>query len=267
MNEQKQSVDKFFDSLPSEEKMFEEETKAAVPEKNLEKGSEEKKGGDDKKEDDEYDGPKNRHMRRLEQKLQRERESNIALTERIKAQSEFSKLREEFKSEGLDDRLLELFGTNDQGKRAAKLFQEMRLEDRQAAKDEALREIEERNKQAQTEQRQYEEMIDSELEGLEDQFDVDLTSNAPAARKARKEFLELVQELSPKNENGELTDYADFGKTFELYQRSRTTEKSSADTTKAKEIASRSMVRPGTGSSATKRPTPGFRGWETDFGI
>lgn len=248
-------LDKFFEDLPKGEKkvadVFEDKpAEEAAP-----------KPGDS----EESEGRKNRRHRRLEEQLRAEKDSNIALNERIKVLSEVEKFSKEHEGE-IDPRLARAFGTNDQGKEFSKIITDLLKENTEKAKEEALKEFESREARVETETKGYENFIDSQLENLEDQHDIDLTSNEPAARKARREFLEMVQDLSPKDENGTITGYADFESTFGLYQRVHS-ERSSDTVNKQKDMASRSMQRSGQGAQGTPKITPGFDGWRKDFGI
>lgn len=207
---------------------------------------------------------KNRRHRRLEEQLRRERESNIALNERIKFYAQQSNTAP---AADTDARLLQIFGDSDEGKLLAKNFGKVLSEKTAEAKELALKEFREEQQRIAAEQKQFESMIDSELENLEDEYDVDLTSDAPAARKARREFLELVQNLSPKDENGTITAYADFETTFEIYQKTKTQEKPNATVTRAKEIASKTMQSSSSTTPEAAQPTKGFRGWMKDYGL
>lgn len=265
--EQGSVVDDFFNSLPSEDNtrvdIFEKDTppaQAAAPAPEKGEGAPAEGGeGDEPR--------KNRRHRRLEEKLQAERESNIALAERVKVLSEVEKFTKEHGGE-VDPRLVRAFGLGEDGKPSelTRLMNDVILDTRQAAKKEALAEIEARQQEAQKKQKEFEGFIDSEFEYLEEEYKVDLTSNAPAARKARREFLDLVQSVSPKDESGEMTGWADFDSTFRLYQK---TQKAPASPTadRQKEIAARTMQRPGAGNGEPPKPTPGFFGWKKDFRV
>lgn len=255
-------IDTFFEGLPSEDKkvadVFNDKpapAEGAKPEEKPEEGeSEEQK-----------EVRLNRRERRLQAKLQAERESNIALNERLKTLAEVERTVKETAGE-IDPRLIRVFGTSDEAKEVARHFTEILAETKESAREEALKEIEQRQAAIQSEQKEYESFIDSQLEAIEDQYNVDITSDTPAARKARREFLEMVEQLSPKDQDGTITDYADFGSTFDIYQKTRTEQK--ADNSRNKEIASKSMQRSGqNGVGAQPQITPGFRGWERDFGI
>ncbi len=253
-------VDKFFEELPSQDKkvadIFDEKK---APEEG------EKKEEEVKVEETETESEvrKNRRHRRLEEQLQRERESNIALNERLKVLTEVDKTIKE--SDGaIDPRLIRVFGTTDEAKEVARHFTEILKETKESAREEVMRDIEARQSKEQEELKGYESFIDSELESLEDQYNVDLTSDSASARKVRKEFLDMVASLSPKGEDGSITGYADFGSTFEIYQKNQP----KPDNSRQKEIASKSMQRSGNNNSGSQNTiTPGFRGWEKDFNI
>ncbi len=113
---------------------------------------------------------------------------------------------------------------------------------KQDAKEEALQELSNQRDREAKEQKDYESYIDAQLEALEDDHNVDLTSDAPAARKARRELLELVEKLSPKNEDGEITGFADFGTSWDVYSERR---QKSTSVQQKKEIAAQTMNRSG----------------------
>lgn len=265
-NKQGNEVDKFFEALPKEEKQKAEifddkkETQPVIPAKE---------DGDVDPEDVD-DSIKNRRHRRLEQRLQAERETNIELNAIIMARADAEREGRESKgTDGkIDPRLLQIFGTNEPSKEAARLFQEMFAETAKQAREQArletLQEIEQQQIGQEREQSKYESYIDEQLESIEDRYNIDITSDSAKASKARREFLELVEELSPKDDSGTITDYADFASTFDVYQKTHPAEK--ADNSRQREVASRSMTR-SSGAGAPKAPTPGFRGWEKDYGI
>lgn len=243
-------VDEFFKGLPTEN-----EQQADV--------FEDKKPPTEAPEKEEAEGEpvKNRRHRRLEAELQRERESNIALNERVKVLSEVDQFRKDAQQEGLDPDLVEVFGPTDAGKRVAGIMQKKINDAVSLAEERALERMESEQQRVVEEQRQYESVIDSELESLEDEHGIDLTSDAPTGRKNRRELLEMVQKLSPKDDNGTITGYADFGSTFELWQSQQSKPES-----RNKEIANRTMQRSNTAAQETKI-TPGFRGWEKDYNL
>lgn len=248
-------IDNFFGGLQGEDKqeqdIFDQKTPAPVE-------------GEPQSSEEPH---KNRRHRRLEEALQKERESNIALNERIKVLSEQERFVKETSQGEVDDRFLRIYGDTPETRQAWKLQQDLIAEYAARAKEEAIQEIENRNLETRKQQKEFEDFIDNELESIEDQFNVDITSDAPAARKARREFLEVVQQLSPKDEDGTVTGYADFNAAWEMYQLKREREKSPASVNRQKEIASRTMKTGGGSAPAEKQPTPGFRGWMNDYNM
>lgn len=229
-------VDKFFGDLPTEDKR-EQDIFNDKPTEKVEAPAKDSENTED-------EPRKNRRHRRLEDALQRERESNIALNERIRTLAEVSAERgPERDNLKVDDRLVRLFGEDEKGKEISRHFTQILADTEQKAKEAAVREFEERQVQSLQQQREYENLIDDQLEALEDNYNIDLTSDAPKARKARREFLEMVQSLSPKDEDGTITDYADFGSTFEVYQKTSQEKTNDESQNRRKDIASRSMQR------------------------
>lgn len=227
-------VDKFFDELPTADKR--EADIFAAP--KIEEKPEPVEG---------EEPHKNRRHRRLEEQLERERVSNIQLNERLKMLEEAKAVVEKEPGE-IDDRLIDIFGSDDNGKAIAKRFSSYLEERDKKVRHESLAEIDAREDMEIQEQKGYESYIDSQLENLEDQYGIDLTSSDPRAEKTRAEFLELVGELSPKDENGTITSYADFGSTFNVYKNAYAKRN---DASRQKELASRTMQT----SNGTSAPT------------
>lgn len=251
----KSEIDSFFEGLPSEDKKLQDVFGDKAPEEIVAEVAPEK----------EPEERKNRRQRRIEEQLRSERDANIALTERVKVLAEQKALEREAKADGtIDPDLLRVFGTTDEGKEIARIMSSKIDQATTAAEDRALQRFAAQQAQLIEEQKKHESEIDSQLESLEDAHNIDLTSNAPAAKKARSEFLELVQSISPKDEKGQITAYADFDNTFDLYQKMRTKE---TPPSRAKEIADRSMQRSGQVDSLEKTVTPGFGGWRKDYGL
>lgn len=254
-------VDKFFEGLPSEEKqqadIFEDPDKKPA-EKQEGAGAKPEEGGEPRK---------NRRHRRLEQQLQEERELRIAAEARAEGRSEAQQFAQATSaSDDTPDKWIRMYGDTPEARQAWALQKELLADVIQKTKADTIAEIEQREKKRGDAQGQFEKFIEGELEGLEDDNDVDLTSDAPAAKKARREFLELVQNLSPK-ENGVITGYADFAETWKIYQDRRQGQK--PDASKAKDLADRSMNRPGDAAQAAadKPKSPGFYGWMKDLNI
>ncbi len=250
-------VDKFFEGL--------EEPK---PEKagifDPEKQDPEKEGSEPKPEEGE--GRKNRRHRRLETQLQQERELRIAAEARAAGRAEAESGQRETAATGdVPDKWLRIYGDTPESRLAWQLQKETIAEEAGKAKDAALAEIEQREKSRKDEQTKFESFIDAELESIEDEYDVDVTSDAPAARKARREFLELVAELSPKDEDGSISAYVDFDAAWKQYSKTKE-KKAGPDAARRKELAGRSQGNGNAEADAPSKRTPGFFGWQRDLG-
>lgn len=105
-------------------------------------------------------------------------------------------------------------------------------------------------------ERQAEETLTQGFESIEEQFDVDLTSSAPQARKTKAEFIEFIETIAPKDEYGEIKEFPDFERSFEIFQSLRA---KAQPVTRAKELASRSMAR---ASDASAIPEPQSHTWK-----
>lgn len=263
-------IDKFFGDLPGEDKSVQDIFNDKPGQNNLpaEGNGEDPNGKKDEGIDVEKgEVRKNRRHRRLEEQLQRERESNIALNERIRVLSEV-RTGAESKPGEMPAEWIALYGNTPEAKTAWELQERLINKAKDDAKKEAIAEFQQQQEAAVRQQKEFETFIDSELENLEDTYDVDLTSDAPAARKARREFLELVQKVSPKDEQGNIASYADFESTFELYKTQKEGAKKDPTVDRQKEIAAKTMQESSSGAPlATQRHTPGFRGWQKDYGL
>ena len=251
-------VDKFFADLPTEDKTVQDifNDNPAPTEPTEPKELEAEEG---------VESRKNRHHRRLEEALQRERESNIALNERIKVLAEVDKRVAQPSNDDVPAEWIALMGDSPEAQKAWKLQQNFLQQAVEKGKQEAIEALESRRRAEIEAEREAEQLIDSELERLEDTFNVDLTSNSPAARKARTEYLDLLEKISPKNESGSVSDYADFHSTFELYQKTRTTDK--PDNSQRKQLADRSMQRPSGSPTASNGDVDATEKYLNSIGI
>ena len=117
------------------------------------------------------------------------------------------------------------------------------------AAEKAYARFAEESRAAREEEAQAVEELSEGLERIEENFNVDLSSNSTLAKKTRNDFLDFVERISPKNSDGEVTEYADLEQAFQTFQEMHKPEKN----TQAKEIASRGMSRSST--DATNTPT------------
>lgn len=189
---------------------------------------------------DEDKGKGERWERRLRKKYQDERESNIQLAAKLEAVTEAQKFARESGTKEVDTSLLTLYGDNDAGRQAARITQDLLNKTKEEARQEAFEMLQSQQADAQKEVAKQQQNLDGMLEDVEDEFSVDLTSNSPAARKARQGFYAALEKMSPKDSDGMVKDYADALAVWEYYQ---STQKQ--DNTRAKDLGDRSMVKSG----------------------
>lgn len=200
---------------------------------------------------DEDEGRKNREHRRTSNRLESEkralqeiREANIREGAKLEALSEQRKFMEGLGGQAIDERLITLYGNDENGKKAAQITQSLLEDTAKRARAQALEDFQQVARDREQKIRQESQLIDSQLEDLEDDSGIDFTSNSPVARKNRNEFLDMVSKFSPKDEDGSIREYADFDEVFEVFQQTR---KSGANggNTRQKDLASRGMARGG----------------------
>jgi len=187
-------------------------------------------------EEDEFKA-KNRRERRLLAHNQRLREETIATNARLEALAEakasLGSVEDDF-LKGID----QIYGNDTPEKVAAtELLKKALLGAKDAAKRESFEESELRRTKESQAVAQEETRLEQILEDLEDEHNIDLTSD----NSTRKGFLTLLERVSPKDKEGNIIEYADPETVYELFEKSK--EKT---TNRAKELASRSMTRSGT---------------------
>jgi hypothetical protein len=258
-------VDKFFDNLQAEDvqdaDIFDDKPK---PEGQGQQAAEDADGsGDAGSSKDANEPRKNRRHRRLETQLQQEREARIAAEARAAGRADAERT-----SPGSDDMPQEwvtMYGDTPESRQAWALQKKLLNDHGERIRKETVAEIEERQRKDREQADNLKTFITGELEEIEDAHDVDLTSDQPSARKARRELLDLVEKLSPKDAQGNVTGYADFEQAFTIYQERAN---KAPDASRQKDLASRSMTRSGDAAAAApSKQTPGFFGWRKDLGL
>lgn len=213
---------------------------------------------------EEIDSKRNRRERRLEAKYQAERETSIALAERVRVLSEIAQLKGNPAPQGeIDPRLTKIFGDYEKGKEITTEFQSILNDSTKKAKEEAIKEFEERQKnaksQAEEEEKKYVSFLKTEFDKIEDEYDVDLEGD----NETRGQFVDFIQRLSPKDEEGNIKDYPDIRQAWETFQSVKTQE--IPNNTRRTEVAARSMMKSGPTISQKPKVTPGFHGWREDY--
>lgn len=203
----------------------------------------EKPEGEKEKADDEHtdDGdkeglkPRNRRERRLMERLSAEKESAAFLAGKLEARSEATRAVTE---EADYLKAVERIYGNDspEAQLATDLLKKAIVGAREEAKTQALTEIREERKRELEEQRQAEKQLDAIVDEIEDEYGVTLTE------PQEKAYFTLLEKMSPKDKEGNITEYADPHAVWEVFQdklKQRPTD------TRAKSMSSRSMTQSG----------------------
>lgn len=216
----------------SEQEKFLEDTQAVEKVDVLEAPLEEKPKEEDVEPEEAPKEVKNRRHRRLEEKLQAQREENIQLAERLKniAEAKSTSAQEDWLKS-----VEKIYGTESPEATAATELLKGALK---AAKDEATRDAlaqirAERAEEAEAVKRE-EATLDSMVDDLEDEYGVNFTPELEQA------FFRQLQKVSPKDEDGNVTEYADHRAVFEEFQ-----SRLKKPENRAKELAARSMTKSG----------------------
>lgn len=197
----------------------------------------------------------NRRERRLQSKLTAERESSIALAARLEALTEAQKFSRENTPE-VDETIARIYGTNTpEAAEATALLQKAMLNVENRATDRALEKFREERQQEEDSVAKEEKSLDAMVEEIEDSTGKDMDG------QTKQGFFQLLEKLSPKDSDGNITAYADHNAVWDELQARKAPVAS-----RAKDIASRSMAKPGAAVSTTVEQTATER-WLTEQGI
>ena len=177
---------------------------------------------------------KNRHLRKVEQKLRVERESSIALAARLEALTEAQKFSRENTPE-VDETIARIYGTNTpEAAEATALLQKALANAENRATEKALEKFREEQLAEQQSVQKEEQTLDGMIDDIEDETGVDMDS------QTKKAFFSLLERLSPKDSDGNVKEYADHHAVWEELQ-----ARKQPQNTRAKDLASRSVARNG----------------------
>lgn len=110
----------------------------------------------------------------------------------------------------------------------------------QRASQKAVDQLKEIRQQELQEDREAEEALEDAFDEIEENYDVDLTSNNIIAKKTRSEFVTYVERIAPKDRYGDIIDYPDMNAAWETFSELR---KGNQAPSRAKELANRGMTR------------------------
>lgn len=210
------------------------------------------------KEEAEEEGfnPKNRRERRLLEQNQRLREEAIANAARLDEISKARKAGEGSETSELRKLIEPLYGTDTPEKIAATdLLEKAFARSKELAKEEYQRDYEERESKASEEAAKEDANVEDILDRASD-LGINIDNDTE-----RIGFITLLEKLSPKDKDGNITEYADAEATAELYL-----DRKEKPSNRAKELASRSMTRSGQGGGSKLEADSNER-WLKDNGI
>lgn len=202
---------------------------------------------------------KDRRHKRLEAKLQAEREANIALAARLETVSEAKKSTSGDATDHLKS-IERIYGTDSpEAVAATELLKNAFMGVQKKATDDALEIFRKEQREAVEATKKEEQELDSMIEEIEDEYNIDLTS--PKSEELRKGFFKRLEKLSPKDSEGNILHYADHHAVWEDYQ-SKLPKKTE---NRAKDLSDRSMVH-STSSESKLKETSDER-WLKEAGI
>lgn len=204
------------------------------------------KAGDEKPNeavaDDELGEAKRRRERRLMEKLQAEKEANIALAARLEAITEVQKFRSESEPAGSLKLIERIYGNNSpEAQEATRLLQDALSGVKEEAKREAIEAFREEQAKSQQAVKSEERELDAYIEEMED------TYNVSFSKEMEQSYFKLMEKLSPKDREGNIIEYADPHSVYEIFSEKLSQNKDS----RAKNLAARGI----TNSAGTQNNT------------
>lgn len=177
---------------------------------------------------------KNRRERRLAEKLQAERESNIALNAKVEALAEAARVRGDSQSD-YQKKIERIYGTNSpEAQEATNLLAEALKGVKEEAREEALAAIRAEQEKTKAAEREATQTLESYVDAIEDENNVVLSA------AEQQGFFKMLEKLSPKDRDGNITEYADPHAVWDIYK-----DRLQKKDTRAKDLSSRSMVSGG----------------------
>lgn len=204
------------------------------------KSDESAKDGEGTKPKEEGEGgqsePRNRRERRLMDRLDAERRSSAFLAGKLEARTEAQKAVTE--EADYIKSIERIYGTDSpEAQLATDLLKKAIVGARDDAENRAYERMNSERKRELDAQKEAESELDNILEEIEDEHGVTLTEPQERA------FFQLLEKMSPKDKQGNVTEYADPQAVWEVFSEKLTKAKTSD--TRAKDMSSRSMTNSG----------------------
>jgi hypothetical protein len=192
-----------------------------------------------------------RMERRQAEKIRQLRDENIALAERLKIIAEQKQSSVESDVDYLKE-AEQLYGNADENgvfdpkrAKATEIFKSVVSKAVADAERRAIERFEARQQESSSSEKQAieenESFLDEAMADIEEEYGIDM--DVP---KERNGYLDLLEEMSPKDSDGNIIEYADPDAVAKVYMKIRTSSNS-----QAKQIASRSMARSAAGGDST----------------
>lgn len=181
---------------------------------------------------------KNRRERRLKERLQAERESNIALNARLQAIAEAGNAARSGEASEYEKLVEQLFGNDTPEKAAAtSLLKEAFKKVGEQSTARALELMREERKKEQEAIAESEKRLDSMIDTIEDENNITMTADQ------KKAYFALLEKMSPKDPSGSIIEYADPHAVYEVFK--ERIEKQTAGGSRAKDLASTGLTPSG----------------------
>lgn len=193
--------------------------------------------------------PRNRKERRRLERLEADRNTAIELAEKLATREDARRAVSEESDylKGLD----QLYGTDSPEKiLATDILKKAIVGAREDAKAQAIAELREERKRERDEEEKATRQLDRVIEDIEDTYDVELTDAQEQA------YFSLLQQMSPKDQNGNVTALADSHAVWDIFK-DRLAKKTTDN--RAKNLSSRSMVQSGASTESTLQLDTGAR--------
>ena len=214
----------------------------------------------------EEDTLKNRRERRLMAKVQAEREANIALNARLQALQEAQQLRSDTAEADFLKLVEPIYGTADEkGQYDPRRAEATRLlkdalkgaytTAKKEAVQEALRTLREESQGESQAEAEETENLEEGMEYVEERYGINFGS-----RKAHDKYLDLLEDVSPKDDEGNIKEYA-FDAAARLFQ-----AEEGKSTSRAKELAARGGTRSGNSQPSELQDQAFYQGLK-DLGL
>lgn len=200
----------------------------------------------------------NRRERRLREKLQAERESSIALAARLEALTEAQKFRNSEEESDYLKAVERIYGTSTpEATEATELLKRALQEVEKTAIEKAREAYREEQLEEQQQLVNEEQNLESMIDDIEDEYGVSMDADT------QRGFFTLLEKLSPKDREGNVIEYADHHAVWDEYQVRMDRVNNN---TRAKDLASRSMIKTGASPSTGVEADSNER-WLRDNGI